>query len=567
MSNTVSELVKIKITGDISSMISFMRGRNAKGQSFNIGTAFILAVVVIAFGFMMVFSFGISTVVGFQMKEKGCGWLYFPMAFVASGIFSFIGTVFAAQSYLYEAKDNELLMSMPIKPADILLSRMIALYLLNFIYANMLFLPVGVAHGLLFGYSLLTFLGFVISMFLIPLLVTALSSIFGYLFGRLIKLIPSKNFLTVVLGLFTILALSFITLNFGHILQTLMNDIDKVAYWAQSNLHVLYWYGLATNCYYTPVNLNNYPLTYNDIHFNGSYSPINFVGIIPITTITAAVVYAVSIFLSRHFTGIVTRKTAMKKKKYVRKKLKKTNIQLALIKKEVGYFFSMPAYVMNAGMSTIMAVLLGVGILLRGSIIVEWLPRMFPDASTNLIGLAVGSSLALSCTLNDVTAPTISLEGKTIWILKSTPLGAMKVFFAKALLAPIVCLPGVIFTAFASALTLKLKAADILFIIFIPILACLFSGFLGVCVNLKLPRFDWTNEITVIKQSLSVIFTLLLSMFFTAIPFTLAIVPSAYLEDFSSVWAYGICIVYFAALVLLEIFFLSTDGKKIWNEL
>ncbi len=552
MSKTVFELVKIKLTGDISSMITFMRGRNSKGQSFNIGTAFIIAIILIAFGFMMVFSFGLAMVIGFQMGQKGCEWLFFPMAFVSSAVFSFIGTVFSAQSYLYDAKDNELLLSMPINPSDVMLSRMIALYLLNFVYTNMLFFPVGVAHGLLFGYSPLTFVYFILSALLIPMLVTSMSSFFGYLFGKLAKLIPNKNLMTVTLGFLTIAFLSYITLNFGGIMETLMNDIDKVGDWTQHHLHILYWYGLATNrlCSIKLGGLN-----------------VAFIGIIPIIVITAAAVLLAALFLSRHFTSIVTLKTAMKKKKYVRKPLKRTNIQLALIKKEVGYFFSLPSYVMNAGMSTIMALLLGVGILMRGSVIVEWLPRMFPDASTNLIGLAVGSSLALSCTLNDVTAPTISLEGKTIWILKSTPLNPMKVFFAKALLAPIVSLPGVCFTALASALTLKLKAADIMFIIFIPILACLFSGFLGVCVNLKLPRFDWTNEITVIKQSLSVIFTLLLSMFLTAIPFTLAIVPSAYLEDFSSVWAYGICIVYFFALVLLELFFLSTDGKKIWEEL
>ena len=75
MSKTVWELVKIKITGDISSMINFMRGRNAKGQGFNIGTAFIIAIIVIAFGFMMVFSFGIAMVMGYQMKTKECGWI------------------------------------------------------------------------------------------------------------------------------------------------------------------------------------------------------------------------------------------------------------------------------------------------------------------------------------------------------------------------------------------------------------------------------------------------------------------------------------------------------------
>ena len=551
MSKTVFDLVKIKIVGDISSMISFMRGRNAKGRGFNVGTALIIGVILIAFGFMMVFSFGMAMVLGFQMDSAECGWLYFPMAFVSSGVFSFIGTVFAAQSYLYEAKDNELLLSMPIKPFDVMLSRMITLYLLNFVYTNMLFIPVGVAHELLFGYSVLTFIYFIVSALMIPMLVTSVASIVGYLLGRLAKLIPNKNLMTVILGFTTIGVLSVIIVNFGDILEVLMNEIDLVADWTQKHLHILYWYGLATNAQY-------------EWRYDGAAAVF---GILPVLAITAVCAAAVSIFLARHFTAIVTRKTAMKKKAYVKKPMKRTNVQLALIKKEVGYFLSMPSYVMNAGMSTIMAVMLGVGIIMRGSEISEWLTASFPDASTNLLGLAIGSSLALSCTMNDVTAPTVSLEGRTIWILKSTPLNPMKVFFAKALLAPIVCLPGVCFTSAASAIVLDLRPADVLFIVFIPVLACIFSGFLGVCVNLKLPRFDWTNEITVIKQSLSVIFTLLLSMFFTAIPFTLAIIPSAYLEHFSSVWAYGLCIVYFFALVLLELFFLSTEGKKIWNEL
>ena len=45
----VLELVKIKIFGSVTSMLNFMRGREAKGKGFNIGTAFIIGIIVIAF--------------------------------------------------------------------------------------------------------------------------------------------------------------------------------------------------------------------------------------------------------------------------------------------------------------------------------------------------------------------------------------------------------------------------------------------------------------------------------------------------------------------------------------
>ena len=549
MYKTVFELVRIKLAGDISSMISFMRGRDRKGKGFNIGTALIIAVIAIAFGFMMVFSFGLAMVMGFQMEQKDCLWLFFPMAVTSSLVFSLIGTVFAAQSYLFDAHDNELLLSMPIPPSGVLLSRMIALYLLNFVYTNMLYLPVGVAFALFHGFGFVSGVYYFFSVLLIPAAVTALASLVGFFFGRLAAKIPNKNILTVILGFSAIALMSVVIIRFGDILEVLMNEIDKLANAVARVLPPAVWYGEAT-AYGSEASF----LT-------------NIAGILPALAITLLPAWLVFKYLSKRFLTIVTRKTAMKKKKYERKPLKATNVQLALIKKELGYFFSMPSYVMNAGMSTIMALLLGVGIILRGDVIMKWLPLTFRDASSSLVGLAIGSSLALSCTLNDVTAPTISLEGRTIWILKSTPLNPMKVFFAKALLAPVVSLPGVCFTAIASAVKLHLPIQDILFIWFIPILACLFSGFLGVCVNLKLPRFDWTNEITVIKQSLSVIFTLLLSMFLTSIPFVLAIIPAAYLEDFSSLWSYGICIIYFLCLVGLELFFLATDGRKIWEEL
>ena len=537
---TVIQLVKIKITGGISSMLTFMRGREKRGEGFNVGTAIIIGIIAIAFILMMAFSFGLAMVMGFQMFYKRCIWLYFPMGVVCATVFSLVGTIFAAQSYLFESKDNDLLLSMPIKPSSVLLSRMLALYFLNFIYSNLIFFPVGLAYGLFFRFNVVTFLYFIISALMIPLLATALSCVFGYITGKISEKIPNKNLLSVVFGFFMITLLSVVGLNFGNILGVLMNNIDMVANDVRKYVIILYWYGTAS-------------------------SGGNVLGLIPIVLLTVVLTYLVFLFLSKQFLKIVTRKVSMKKKKYVEKPMKKTNIQLMLIKKEVGYFFSIPAYVMNAGMSTIMSIMLGVGILARGNVIVEWLPRMFPDASSNLMALAIGSSLALCCTINDVTAPSISLEGKTMWLLKSTPVKPMNVFLAKALLAPIVSLPGVIFTSVASALMLDLTSVDIMFIIFIPILACLFSGFLGICVNMKIPRFDWTNEITVIKQSLSVIFTLLLSMFFTAVPFVLAIVPAAYLEDFSSLWSYGICIIYFLLLVLLEVFYLATDGKRIWN--
>lgn len=542
MVKTVFELVKIKVFGGISSMMSFMRGKNSNGKGLTLGTVFIIAVVTIAFLFMMAFSFGLAMVLGFQMSVKGCIWLYFPLGFAASIIFALLGSVFASQSYLFDANDNDLLLSMPIKPSAVLLSRMLSLFLLNCIYSYLIFVPVGLAYGIFFHFNVLTGFYFALSLIMLPAAATALSCIFGYLLSKVSAKIPNKNLLTVIFGFLMLGALVLLGFNLGPIVSLMMNHIEDVAASVKSSFGLLYWYGVAA-------------------------STGNFLYLLPMLFISLAMPALMFVFLSRRFTKIITHKAVRKKKKYVEKPMKRTNLLWALIKKEVGYFLSIPSYVMNAGMSTIMSILLGVTLILKGDIMVEWLPRLFPDASGSLMALAIGSSLAMCCTMNDVTAPSISLEGKTLWILKSTPIKPMMVFVAKAVLAPIVSMPGIIFTSIISAVVLPLNSADVLFIIFTPILACLFSGFLGVCINLKLPRFDWSVEIAVIKQSLSVIVTLLAAMFFTAVPFVLAIIPAAYLEDFSAVWSYGLCIMYFVVIIGLEIFYLMTDGKKIYSSL
>ncbi len=542
MDRTVFELVKVKVHGELTAMLSFMRGRNSTGKDkgFTVGTAIIVAIIIIAFVFMMMFAFGLAVVMGLQMRLKGCMWLYFPLGFVSSLIFALVGSIFAAQSYLFDSKDNELLLSMPIKPSAVLLSRMLSLFLLNCIYSCLIYIPVGIAYGMFFHFTPITFIYYLISLILIPAATTGVSCIFGYFLGKISSRIPNKNLLMVVFGFLMLAVLVVVGLNLGPIVSMLMNNIEVVADLIEESFVLLYWYGIAA-------------------------SSGNFLYLLPMLAVCFALPVLIYLFLSRRFIKLITHKTVHKKKKYVEKPMKRTNLQYALIKKEVAFFFSIPGYVMNAGMSTIMALFLGAAIIMQGDQLVKWLPLMFPDASGSLVALMVGSSLAMCCTMNDVTAPSISLEGKTLWILKSTPVKPMTVFLGKAVLSPIVSLPGVIFTAIASAVMLPLNSLDVLFVILTPVLACLFSGFLGVCINLKLPRFDWSAEITVIKQSLSVIITLLVAMFFTAVPFVVAIIPAAYLEDFSSLWSYGICIIYFVALIGLEIFYLMTDGKKIFN--
>ena len=80
------------------------------------------------------------------------------------GIF---GTVFTAKAQLFEAKDNELLLSLPVRPRDILASRMVSLLLWNLLFGVLVAVPALLAWT---QAARLPALGFVSFILLLPAL-------------------------------------------------------------------------------------------------------------------------------------------------------------------------------------------------------------------------------------------------------------------------------------------------------------------------------------------------------------------------------------------------------------
>lgn len=99
---------------------------------------FILAYIALIFGTMFGYMFDQIlkpfTMIGFE-------WLYFGIMAVLVVLLCFIGSVFTTQQEIYGAKDNELLLAMPIKTKDILLSRIFVVLIINYVYEALVALP------------------------------------------------------------------------------------------------------------------------------------------------------------------------------------------------------------------------------------------------------------------------------------------------------------------------------------------------------------------------------------------------------------------------------------------
>ena len=133
----LKSLVKIRLQG-----LFFRSLKTAKKESTSFGKIIFMLLII---GYVAVV-FGLMFGVMFNEILKpfsliGYEWLYFGIMGILVVLLCFIGSVFVTQREIYGAKDNELLLSMPIKTKDILLSRVFVLLIVNYLYEALFVVP------------------------------------------------------------------------------------------------------------------------------------------------------------------------------------------------------------------------------------------------------------------------------------------------------------------------------------------------------------------------------------------------------------------------------------------
>ena len=88
-------------------------GKKQAGAGRKVLYALLFLYCFAAFGGMF---FGLFSVLAEAFAGTAYAWLYFVMYAIVSFALMFIGSVFTAKTQLFEARDNELLLAMPVPP-------------------------------------------------------------------------------------------------------------------------------------------------------------------------------------------------------------------------------------------------------------------------------------------------------------------------------------------------------------------------------------------------------------------------------------------------------------------
>lgn len=188
-------LLRVRLAAFAAYFTGASRSQKKRSGAQKIAMLLLMLYCFAAFGMLFYTSF--SALAGVYAKLS-LGWLYFAMYAVAAFALMVFGTVFTAKAQLFEAKDNELLLSLPVRPRDILASRMVSLLLWNLLFGVMVAVPALLAWT---QAARLPALGFVSFILLLPALACfslAVTSLLAWALSLLGSRVRNKSLATII---------------------------------------------------------------------------------------------------------------------------------------------------------------------------------------------------------------------------------------------------------------------------------------------------------------------------------------------------------------------------------
>lgn len=535
----LKSLIKIRLQG------IFMRSmKGSKKQKITAGKIifmlFILVYIAAVFGTMFGYMFDQIlkpfTMIGFE-------WLYFGIMAVLVVLLCFIGSVFTTQQEIYGAKDNELLLSMPIKTRDILLSRIFVVLIINYVYEALVAIPCFIVYFSQVPFNIIKLLFFIIVIITLPLLALALSCVFGWIMAMIMKRIRNKTIITMIISL-GFLGLYFYVINkLPEYLLSLIANGKTIGEAIRNTLFLIYYLSIAI-------------------------SETDIVSLI-LYLLCVLLPFALVIYLlSKNFISIATSKALSKKVKLKDSDIKFSSQKLALFKRELKHFTSNPMVMLNAALGIAFTVVMAGALLVKGTELLEMLeiiPAQFEDMINEFMVPVLCLAVIATNSMNIISSALISLEGNRLWIIKSLPIKTIDILQSKLALHLALCIPpGLIFSIIGS-IVFSLNIIDCLIVIIVPVVFTIFEALFGLLVNLWKPKFDWVNETVVVKQSASVMITLFSTM---GLVILIGICYVGFVSDFMNAKAYVyVCLVIFVIIDLGLYYLLNTWGIRRFEEL
>ncbi len=535
-------MLKALIRKDWKSLGTMFFQNTKNGKKRSRGSVIGLAVLY-AFTYLMMAGLTLMMcfLTGMDLIASGRTWIFFILMGYISLFYGIIGSVYTTYALLYRAKDNEMLLSLPISPWKILFTRVLVVYILSLVYGSIGWLPAMLFYWFS-GFA--TVSGVICSflmLFVLGALIMAVSCILGWIVAEIASRVRNKKIFTIIFLVLLIGFFIWFRIKSNEIFSELLENAELIGNFTKAKLYPFYLMGAGAS---------------------GEIGPF-----LLFTAGVAAIFALVYYVLSKTFFAVTMREEKVKRVAYTSDAVRSNSVKKTLIDKEFKHFFSSVAYVMNMGLGAIVLIAGGIAALVFAGRIREVIGTlgaqtgMQPLFDALLPGVAAVMVMFMA-SMGMFTSACISTEGQRLWIAQTLPVEPREVFFSKIAVHMLLDgVPGLILMA-CVGIALKMNVLILLECMVMMLVFTFFFSLLGLVEDLRHVNLNWTNEAVPIKQGIPVMVCL-----FGSWLLSLAILAGGYFLGLKIGLPlyYGIVIIVLAALCVPLMKYLKGTGKEIYS--
>lgn len=316
---------------------------------------------------------------------------------------------------------------------------------------------------------------------LISVFVLTISCMLGWMVARISQKLKHKSLITVLVSLAVFCLYYFVYFKAQTMIQQLLTN--AAVYGAQ-------------------IKGTAYP-----VYLFGSVG-VGDVGASIIVSAAVAVLFSLMwLLLSHSFLQIATAAGKVARREYRETRSRQQNTSTALLCREFSRFAASPSYMLNCGLGTFLMPVCGIAVLWKGHELFAVLDAIFAETPDSVPFLLCVMLCSLA-SMNFMTAPSVSLEGKSLWLLQSLPVESWRIFRAKIRLQLLLTGLPLLLCIGCTAVVYPLHPMQLLMLLLFAGSYALLMALVGLFFGVKMPTLTWTSEIMPIKQGAPVMITL-----------------------------------------------------------
>ena len=475
-------------------------------------------VLPIVLALLVMFSVGsYVAILAEELAPSHLTYIVLTIFIMVTSLLTIIEGVYKSQGILFEARDNELLFSLPITQSKIFFIRIFKLITFQFLYNSLFMLPAIIVYAIYEKTNVSFYLISTVMLVLLPIIPTILGCIFGYIIKGLSAKFKARNIMQVLFTSLILLGIFYVSFNMQGMVANIVQNANSIQ-------------EIITKIYY-PAGLY--------INLIQNFNILDLIILLAINIIPAIVfLYVASIFYFK-INSKLGEKGNGNKKVGVAKTTEKTyrvRTQLSgLIHKEMKRFFSSPVFMVNAGFGMVLmiAVTFALSINFDGMInsmmqgMETEIPIPIGEIKNMMPKVFYGFVIFISC-MTSMTSSMISLEGKSFNITKSLPVETEKILLSKVLTSNILSIPIFLICDVIFFIAFKVAIIDIVFILLASIVMPTLTALIGILMNLKYPKMNATSDTEVVKQSMSSMLSVFMGMFVAILSIAIMIMGNNY---------------------------------------